>query len=609
MIAALPRPRIYGNIIDPSTLPSCRLALDFSLESYTNGQQITTVTDRSGHGLTFTQPGTANLVYETNAVNGLGVADFRGTDSYLVAASAADWTWMKTGSAFHIIALFYATEANPNRAGVILDNAGFSSSNHGITFAYDDRQASSINKRLTGLVGSGASLHTGTPPDNSVQPQVWTWVEMTWQGRLHGGGQHGDVLSALGLWAGGLSNDAITSTATVPTSTVASAALNIGRTKDSTFYGVFKLGCLFIFDRILDEDSKSAVMLYNTRKWKVGYNRIVCQGDYSGNSGFIRLPDKTYAAVYSHKSMHAAVLNSQQLYMKRSPDGWHWNTGLDKLVLGYTAGASLQPGGMLCRLSSGTMLCGGFTTLVATPVAAVIQRSTNGGRTWAAASVTTGYTTWSAFQTNFLELSDGSILAGVYGLDTGGGQITYSKVLRSSDDGATWTVLSTLHNGNGGDAKAVNEVCLVKVSGTYPNETIFAIFRNETDASFNKKTSTDSGSTWSARAAMLTGVSAGPHVIQAASGKWFVTCRASTTPYRGLIYWSADNGATWSTTPYWLSSVNGFSHYAAGFEVEAGYFAIFHISQWDENLSTITIPNTSTGYVSVHREADIILHT
>jgi hypothetical protein len=614
MLASLQRSSVISLSINPALLPFCRAAYDASLEVYTNGAQVTSLTDRSGNGLTLTQAGTANLLYRTNEVNGLGVVDFKGTDGYLIASTAADWNWLKDGNGVHIIALVMQPEDDPNRLNMLADTCGASSVNYGTSFYLDDRAGSSRSNQASYLIAkgsSGALVVDCLAPAEYVQPKMWMWAEATYAGKNFGAMNLADNIADATISIDGLANIA-TSGGNYQHNTANNSTypLNIGRLGSGSLYAVMRLGCMYLFDRVLPPATRSAVMRYLTKRWKVGYSRLLSGPGYGGNCGFIKKRSGVFVQAFSAKPMHLLLPKSAHTVLKKSPDLWNWDIP-ETTVTPLVAGKGTQPGGMLAQLTNGTMLLGGFTHNGSTDIDAFVYRSTDGGVTWTASTVTHGFTIWSALQSNFLELADGSIVTTVYGLDTGVGQLTYIKVLRSTDDGVTFTNAVTLHNGNvvGGnsDLKTLTEAFLVKLAGAaYGSETIYAIFRNDTDVTFDNKTSTNSGATWGARAAAIPSITAAPYVIEDSSGNLYCCGRVSPPAnQRGILHWSSDDGATWSTTPVNLGPIDGFNHYSAGFELETGLLAISTLAESDSQSNTID-PATSPMWVKTYRTTDIL---
>lgn len=130
--------------------------------------------DKSGNGKTLSQSTSgARPALTLNALNGLPVVTFDGTDDVLNAATASDWTFLHDSTGSTVISLIKAgTTSNPNAIYSFLGNNGGSSVNIGYGQWFDDRSSLSVNDRLSVLIANGTASF---PSASNLNDNVFTF--------------------------------------------------------------------------------------------------------------------------------------------------------------------------------------------------------------------------------------------------------------------------------------------------------------------------------------------------------------------------------------------------------------------------------------------------
>lgn len=194
----------------------------------------------------------------------------------------------------------------------------------------------------------------------------------------------------------------------------------------------------------------------------------------------------------------------------------------------------------LTRLASGVLILTYFKSADGAVQQSVMRTSSDYGQSWSAeADLTFGFTEWGAVN-GVVETASGALIAFGYGKnvsDSGGS----TRVMRSTDGGATWGSPVTIANGPS-DSRDYTEVCV----NTLPNGTLMALVRAESGAGIFRCASADDGATWTAPAFVVSG-DGRPGWIALASGGVVATYRRLTGQRDQLVITSWDNGATWSS--------------------------------------------------------------
>ena len=113
--------------------------------------------DKSGNGKKLSQSTSgARPALTLNALNGLPVVTFDGTDDVLNAATASDWTFLHDSTGSTVIAVVKAgNTSDPGVAYTLLGSSGGASVNIGYGVWFDDRSIATANNRLSSLISNG----------------------------------------------------------------------------------------------------------------------------------------------------------------------------------------------------------------------------------------------------------------------------------------------------------------------------------------------------------------------------------------------------------------------------------------------------------------------
>lgn len=197
----------------------------------------------------------------------------------------------------------------------------------------------------------------------------------------------------------------------------------------------------------------------------------------------------------------------------------------------------------IARMRDGTLVCSFFAYRQAPGAKpeyeAVIVTSRDGGWTWDSEPRVLA-PRW-AVSAPVRELSDGTRLLGVYHED---GDTAYGGVLRSTDQGKTWSAPIAMGQGSGVRLDAETDVIELK-----DGQILAALRGDQVPLHFAR--SGDRGLSWSAvKSSGFPGHS--PHFMRLGSGEILLTHRLPQT----ALHVSRDDGATWSG-PHVIDSVIG----------------------------------------------------
>lgn len=174
-----------------------------------------------------------------------------------------------------------------------------------------------------------------------------------------------------------------------------------------------------------------------------------------------------------------------------------------------------------------------------------VIKSTDDGATWGSpVTITHGFTGWGFITSKIVELTPGGdLLAPIYGLDSGGvsGSTDYCRLSKSTDGGATWSAFSTIV-ASGTSSKAWSEPQVALRS----NGDLVCAIRRDSGADTYLSTSTDDGATWSAPALIHDG-GGRPSIIETPDDALMLVARTDAYPTDPIVRWSFDDGATWAS--------------------------------------------------------------
>ena len=585
----------------------CRAAYVANLESYANNDPVGTVTDRAARALALnlTSASTARPTFKTGGPGGKSYYSYDGVNDYSQAAALADFKFMHNGTNVSVIAIVrQSAGVNPDRLDIIYDSDGTSTNAIGTSLALDDRSSVPRSNAVFAGMGKGSvgnAVFAATAFADALNPPVWQVITMRATSQRYDADQWNSsaldqVIAVDGIVVGG------SRAANLPHSTVDSTnKFTVGAISSlATFFSQIDIAGLWIFDEAVPDRQWASYLRWVEDYTGISPWHVIADKGYNGHPGMIRLPDKSVLVGLQKGWRHGATANTSLVGFKSTDRGRSW--GVEREIAARISTKDLRGANFLIT-QAGTLLMTYFTHDGSTDIDAAIRRDTScsGLGFGAPIAPTTGLTLWSATAAPPVQLSNGHLLWPVYGLDTGDTFESVETVL-STDDGATWGSAVRVLDGQT-LSKRYNEAQIVKISGTYPTETLHMYIRNDTDNRIDKCISTDSGGTWGTAAAVKTSMGGEPVIFKASSGIYYLLCRQTSGNRRGVIFWSTDS-VTWSTNPYYLDAINGTWVYGAIVELEPGSLLIVSASE-AANLGTITTANHALLRSRIHLESSI----
>lgn len=165
-----------------------------------------------------------------------------------------------------------------------------------------------------------------------------------------------------------------------------------------------------------------------------------------------------------------------------------------------------------------------------------VQFSDDGGTTWDPPVVILDDMLYAQCAGPVVE-HDGDLLIPLYG--GVGTPSRRCKVVKSTDGGATWSVLSTMSD----TSVESHEPNIVELS----DGSLMGLIRHHDDHELALVYSTDHGATWTAPTVFLSEVLSRPSAIVLASGRVVLAYRDLTASQDTRLIYSDDDGVTWST--------------------------------------------------------------
>ena len=588
----------------------CRAAYVAHLESYANNDPVSTVTDRAARALALnlTSASTARPTFKTGGPNGKSYYSYDGVNDYSQTAGASDFNFMHDGHNISVIAVVrQAAGVNPNRLDIVYDSNGTSSTNIGTSLAMDDRVSVPRNNTIAGTVTKGVTSFpiVDSNQQNVLNPPVWQIISMRltayrFDAAQQNSSTYDQIFAVDGIVVGGsrVANTPHSSANSTNKFTVGSISTL------ATFFSQIDIAGLWIFDESIPDRQWASYLRWIEDYMGISPWRLIADRGYNAFPGIARLPDKSLLVGFQKAWKHGVSNDTSIVGIKSSDRGRSW--GAEREIAPRISTKDSRGSNFLIT-QAGTLLMTYFSHDGGTDIDAFVRRDTScsGLGFGSPITPTVGFTLWSATAAPPVELSNGRLLLPIYGLDTS--QTFESvEVISSTDDGATWGSPVRALDGQA-LSKRYNEAQIVKISGTYPTETLHMYVRNDTDNRIDKCISTDSGATWGAASTVKTGLSGQPTIFKASSGTYYLMCRQTTGNWRGVMYWSADS-VTWSTNPFFIGATDGFWAYGSIAEVEPGVLILVSTSQ-AAALGVTSYSNNATLRSRIIREETIQLIT
>jgi len=243
-------------------------AADYGTISVSTG--VSEWRDKSGNGKTLSQATTANQPTLTqNALNGLPVITFDGTNDVLSVATASDWTFLHNSTGSTLIAVVKAgTTSNPNAIYSLIGNNGGSSANTGYAVWFDDRSVVPANDRLAcfitnGTAGAASVLNYNDNVFSFNAPHVVSFVSDP-SNATASSRQFAYIDSGFAVNSNTLTNAVSTSSPTYD--------LQLGSNGASSLFYSGYMAEICIFNRILSNADRLRIEGYMAWKWGLRSN-------------------------------------------------------------------------------------------------------------------------------------------------------------------------------------------------------------------------------------------------------------------------------------------------------------------------------------------------
>lgn len=548
-------PFAFGTTLNPQTgITSATLKgwYDASQETDANGTAMGTITDRSTYGKNLTQ-GTAGAkpTIET-AADGKRYYNFDGTDDQVTAAAASDWQFLHDAEA----AVFVVVELDAHSAdgrSTILDTGGLSTSNTGIWLAFDNRGGAG-NAGPNG-VQARANRSTGTAADNF---QCNSAVDTCKTATRHLLAVRAFSTSNATLWINRDRNTATLDSSVTFGGTTPLGPLRLGmRTSGTALPMNGRIYEVLCYDGTLSSGDLDLLFDYLAAKWNLSVWDDSSSNPVTISSGttYRSFPTLAKAAngdllvVAREGTSHTSTFGDL-LQWRSTTRGTTWGSSTT-IFDGATENLDLRDPG-LTKLDNGTLL---LTCSVrnAAGTASIVDgcrwaTSTDNGSTWSALStLNDAFAGFSRCSTRPCQLPNGDLLWPIYGNDIGDGNTTrWIKVYKSTDNASSWSYLADI--GASGDAKGWGEPNIVYEPNT---GTLIALLRDTNGADLYRSTSTDSGATWSAPSMVQADANSSPQACFSPRGALVLGQRITTDSNYGYLLTSVDQGVTWSRGERW----------------------------------------------------------
>jgi hypothetical protein len=194
------------------------------------------------------------------------------------------------------------------------------------------------------------------------------------------------------------------------------------------------------------------------------------------------------------------------------------------------------------------------------------------------------FTSETASSSPVVELTSGDLIVAAYGKNTGDTHWS-SRIMRSTDGGASWSGEVTVANGQT-DSRMYGEPYV----GVLPNGNLMATLRSDTGTpTLYRTTSADGGLTWAATSSIMA-ASGRPAWLALSSGGVVLFMRRNSDSAH-VFSTSWDNGVTWSASDL-LGTVppgGGQSTYTQPVEVTAGLIAVARSTETSTTASTTSL--------------------
>jgi sialidase-1 len=258
---------------------------------------------------------------------------------------------------------------------------------------------------------------------------------------------------------------------------------------------------------------------------------VINDTEHNAFPGVARMANGNLIVVYRKGSDHSGSQDGNLIYRTSADNGATWST--ETTFYNHATLDARDP--EVTVLADGTVIVLFFLHTEATGLGDVyVIRSTDNGAAWGTpVALGSSFTSYEFCSAKVVELTDGTLIAPLYG-NTGGDYTAY--LMKSSDGGDTWGTQTTIATGS--SRSWVEPYMILLASGV-----LHCLIRTDENTIY-RSTSSDSGATWSAAASAFTG-NGRPSHIETPCGALIYVGRPSGVgdpEYRT----STDKGATWS---------------------------------------------------------------
>jgi len=289
---------------------------------------------------------------------------------------------------------------------------------------------------------------------------------------------------------------------------------------------------------------------------------VISDGKYNAFPSIAKLTNKDLIVSYRKGVTHLTFDGS--IILKRSTDnGITW--GSESIIIAELAGHDYRDPS-ISQLANGNVIMSYFDRISPTNILIYTTISTDNGATFGTPVQLSGYADYGAVSSKVIQLVNGDLLLATYGKSGANGLL---NVFKSTNNGASWSILSTISTDVFGSALKYTEPSLILLA----NGDILASIRNDSTIMASIATSTDNGATWSSVVDKFSSNSRATMCLQ--ENRVILAYR--TPGGNSAIRYTTDEGVTFST------------------EVQT---ATNLVGEQDEYSSMAVIDNNIIGYIS-----------